>query len=68
MPRTVEPLPGTKIRNAKPRERAYKLFDGADLYLEVMTDGRKLWCFKYVRPSGAENRLGFGAYPGVTLA
>ena len=68
MPRTVEPLTDTKIRNAKPRERAYKLFDGGGLYLEVMTDGRKLWRFKYVRPSGAENRLGFGTDPGVTLA
>ncbi|WP_454734278.1 tyrosine-type recombinase/integrase [Cupriavidus pauculus] len=68
MPRTVEPLTDTKIRNAKARERAYKLFDGGGLYLEVMTDGRKLWRFKYVRPSGAENRLGFGTYPGVTLA
>ncbi|KWR80321.1 MULTISPECIES: tyrosine-type recombinase/integrase [Cupriavidus] len=68
MPRTVEPLTDTKIRNAKPRERSYKLFDGGGLYLEVMADGRKLWRFKYVRPSGAENRLGFGTYPGVTLA
>ncbi len=68
MPRTVEPLTDTKIRNAKPREKAYKLFDGGGLYLEVMTDGRKLWRFKYTRPSGAENRLGFGTYPTVGLA
>uniref|UniRef100_UPI00339D76F9 Arm DNA-binding domain-containing protein n=1 Tax=Cupriavidus plantarum TaxID=942865 RepID=UPI00339D76F9 len=67
MPRTVEPLTDTKIRNAKARERSYKLFDGGGLYLEVMTDGRKLWRFKYVRPSGAENRLGFGTYPDITL-
>ncbi|WP_404851356.1 hypothetical protein [Cupriavidus sp. D384] len=25
------------------------MFDGGCLYLEVMTDGRKLWRFKYVR-------------------
>lgn len=68
MPRTVEPLTDTKIRNAKPRERSYKLFDGGGLYLEVMTDGRKLWRFKYVRPSGSESRLGFGVYPSVSLA
>lgn len=68
MPRTVEPLTDTKIRNAKPREKAYKLFDGGGLYLEVMADGRKLWRFKYTRPSGAENRLGFGSYPTVSLA
>jgi len=68
MPRTVEPLTDTKIRNAKPRERSYKLFDGGGLYLEVMADGRKLWRFKYIRPSGSESRLGFGVYPGVSLA
>ncbi|AQV95071.1 integrase [Cupriavidus necator] len=68
MPRRVEPLTDTKIRNARPRERAYKLFDGGGLYVEVMTDGRKLWRFKYVRSSGSESRLGFGVYPGVSLA
>lgn len=68
MPRTVEPLTDTKIRNAKPRDKAYKVFDGGGLYIEVMPDGRKLWRFKYVRPSGSESRLGFGVYPGVTLA
>ena len=68
MPRTVEPLTDTKIRNAKPRERAYKLFDGGGLHLEIMTDGRKLWRFKYVRPSGAENRLGFGTSSPASAA
>ncbi len=68
MPRTVEPLTDTKIRNAKPRDKAYKVFDGGGLYIEIMPDGRKLWRFKYVRPSGSESRLGFGVYPGVTLA
>lgn len=68
MPRKVEPLSDTKVRNAKPRERAYKLFDGGGLYVEVMPDGRKLWRFKYFRPSGKESRLGFGVYPAVSLA
>lgn len=68
MPIRVEPLSDTKLRNAKPREKAYKLADGGGLFLEVMTDGRKLWRFRYFRPSGAENRLGFGTYPEVSLA
>ncbi len=68
MPRTVEPLSDTKIRNAKPKDRSDKLFDGGGLFLEVMADGRKLWRFKYYRPAGGENRLGFGGYPEVTLA
>lgn len=33
-----------------------------------MTDGRKLWRFRYFRLTGSENRLGFGTYPEVSLA
>ncbi|QOT75436.1 DUF4102 domain-containing protein [Cupriavidus basilensis] len=41
---------------------------GGGLFLEVTPDGRKLWRFRYFRPSGNENRLGFGVYPEVPLA
>ena len=34
-------------KNAKPKEKAYKLFDGGGLYLEVMPSGSKLWRLKY---------------------
>ncbi|MGT2505738.1 tyrosine-type recombinase/integrase [Cupriavidus basilensis] len=68
MPKRVEPLSDTKLRNAKPKEKPYKLADGGGLFLEVMADGRKLWRFRYFRPSGSENRLGFGVYPEVPLA
>lgn len=68
MPIRVEPLSDTKLRNAKAKEKPYKLADGGGLFLEVMPDGRKLWRFRYFRPSGSENRLGFGVYPEVTLA
>ncbi|MGT2459000.1 tyrosine-type recombinase/integrase [Cupriavidus basilensis] len=43
MPKRVEPLSDTKLRNAKPREKPYKLADGGGLFLEVVADGRKLW-------------------------
>jgi len=33
-----------------------------------MADGRKLWRFRYFRPSDSDNRLGFGVYPEVPLA
>ncbi|SMP83314.1 hypothetical protein SAMN06295888_1862 [Desulfonatronum zhilinae] len=41
------PLFDTTIRNAKPREKAYRLFDGGGLYLEVSPAGGKLWRLKY---------------------
>ena len=54
------------VRNAQPRERAYKLADGFGLYLEVTPSGGKLWRLKY-RFLGAEKRLALGAYPLVSL-
>ncbi len=60
------PLTDVQIRNAKPRERAYKLTDGRGLYLEVSTSGGKWWRFKY-RFEGKEKRLSLGVYPDVDL-
>ena len=34
-------------RRAKPKEKAYKLFDGDGLYLLVNPTGSKLWRLKY---------------------
>jgi len=61
------PLSDVKIRNAKPREKSYKLFDGLGLYLEVMPGGSKLWRLKY-RIHGKDRRLALGAYGDVSLA
>lgn len=60
------PLTDVQIRNAKPAERPFKLFDGGGLYVEVMPTGSKLWRMKY-RVDGKEKRLSFGAYPSVGL-
>jgi integrase len=60
------PLKDTQIRNAKPREKPYKLSDGAGLYIEVKPTGSKLWRYRY-RISGKENMYAIGAYPEVSL-
>jgi integrase len=60
------PLTDLQIRSAKPNEKAFKLFDGGGLYIEVMPTGSKLWRMKY-RTDGKEKRLSFGAYPTVGL-
>lgn len=55
------------VRKAKPRDKAYKLFDGGGLFLHVQPNGSKHWRLKY-RFSGRENLLSFGPYPAVTIA
>lgn len=61
------PLTVAAIRNAKPREKAYKLFDGRGMYLEVSPRGGKWWRLKY-RLDGKERRISLGVFPDVTLA
>jgi integrase len=60
------PLTDTAIRNAKPGEKAIKLFDERGLYLEVSPAGGKWWRLKY-RFDGKEKRLSLGVYPDVSL-
>ena len=54
------------VRNAKPREKNYRLFDERGLYLEVSKAGGRWWRLKY-RFQGREKRLALGVYPDVTL-
>ena len=61
------PLTATAVRNAKPRDKSYKLGDGLGLYLQVEPSGGKLWRMKY-RVDGREKKLSIGAYPEVSLA
>ncbi len=59
-------LTDTGIRNSKPRERPYKLFDGQGLYLTVQPKGQRWWRFKY-QSHGKERLLSLGVYPAVAL-
>lgn len=53
-------------KNAKPREKPYKLSDEKGLYLEVMPNGSKYFRMKY-RFDGKEKRLALGVYPETGL-
>ena len=59
-------LSDTAVRQAKGRDKDYKLSDCEGLYLYVTTTGHRSWRFKY-RFGGKERRLMFGAYPAVSL-
>lgn len=61
------PLTETQAKNAKPRERAYKLADSEGLFLLVQPNGTRLWRMKY-RFAGKEKLLSFGAYPALGIA
>jgi integrase len=55
------------IRNAKPKDKPYKLGDTLGLFLLVQPTGGRLWRLKY-RMDGKEKKLGLGTYPEVSLA
>jgi integrase len=63
---TVMPLTDSAIRNAKPKEKNYKLADGGGLYLLVTTKGGKWWRLDY-RFQGKRKTLSMGVYPDVSL-
>lgn len=54
------------VKAAKPKGKAYKLFDERGMYLLVSATGARLWRLKY-RQDGVERLLSLGAYPDVSL-
>jgi integrase len=60
-------LTDVAVRNAKPKNKAYKVSDAGGLYLFVQPSGAKYWRWKY-RYAGREKLLAIGVYPAVKLA
>lgn len=60
-------LTDAACKSAKPKEKAYKLFDGHGLHLVVNTTGSKLWRVSY-RSGGKPQTASFGSYPLLSLA
>ncbi len=67
MARIIKPLSPMQVKNAKPQDKLYKMFDGGGLYLSVYPHGGKLWHMKIRQDNGKENILSFGKYPDVSL-
>ncbi len=59
-------LSDSKVRNAKPKEKQFKLSDTEGMYLLVTPNGGKCWRLKY-RFHGKEKLLALGTFPGVSL-
>ena len=56
----------TGIRNAKPRDKQYRIGDGGGLYMLVMPDGAKYWRLDYSL-AGKRNTMSLGVYPHISL-
>ncbi len=59
-------LTNIKIKNSKPKDKAYKLMDGAGLYLLINKTGGKYWRYNY-RFMGKHKTLSIGVYPDISL-
>lgn len=60
-------LTDTRIRNAKPTSKPYKLSDGGGMYLFVIPGGARYWRLDY-RFAGKRRTLALGIYPMVSLS
>jgi integrase len=60
------PLTDTAIKNAKPGEKAIKLYDSDGLLLWIAPSGGKWWRLKF-RAGGKEKMLSLGTYPEIGL-
>lgn len=67
MPKRIIPLTDLQVKNAKPKEKEYKLSDGGGLYLLITPSGGKLWRLDYSF-SGKRKTLFLKSYPEKSLS
>lgn len=60
-------LSDTKIKNLKPRDKAFQLADGRGLFIDVNPGGKKTWRLRY-RLDGRQEKVTLGEYPAYSLA
>lgn len=60
-------LTDAHCRNAKPRDKLYRINDHRGLYLEVKPSGVKAWRYRYTL-NGKASMYALGDYPGVNLS
>ncbi|MCK9553493.1 integrase arm-type DNA-binding domain-containing protein [Aquamicrobium sp.] len=56
-----------QIEGAKPKEKPYKISDGAGLYLYIAPTGTRSWRANY-QQDGKQKTRTYGRYPAMTLA
>ena len=63
----IQKLSATKVKQARPKSKTFKLFDGNGLYLLVHTNGSKYWRYDY-QFTHKRKTLALGIYPSISLA
>ena len=64
---TTGKLADVALRQAKSKDKSYKLSDGGGLYILINPNGSKYWRLKY-RFGGKEKTLSLGVYPNVSAS
>ena len=59
-------LNDTQIKNIRPQDKPFNMFDGNGLYLQVNPNGSKWWRIKFYFAK-KECRMSFGVYPTASL-
>lgn len=59
-------LTALEVKNAKPKEKPYKLTDGQGLFLHVSSSGKKTWRYRFAI-AGTESTFVLGEYPVMSL-
>ncbi len=59
-------LTAVQIRNAKPKNKAYKIPDGQGLYFHVSVSGKKTWRYRF-KLDNKESTYVLGEYPDMSL-
>ena len=54
------------IKQAKPKQKQYKLTDGEGMYLRIYPNGSKYWQLQYWF-EGKQRILSFGVWPDISL-
>ena len=59
-------LTNLQVKQAKPKDKAYKLSDSKGMYLHINPKGQKYWRMDY-RYGGKRKTLALGVYPDISL-
>jgi integrase len=60
------PLSEMQVRNARPREKPYKMADGESMYLLIKPNGGRYWRLDFTL-HGRRKTLALGIYPAISL-
>lgn len=67
MAKIITPLTANQVKNAKPKDKLYKLSDGGGLALWVYPTGGRSWKLSFVQ-DGKQQTISLGRYPDFSLA